>query len=183
MQTNKGKTLKQKKSILYTIFTNRALRKHNSIENSKNNLEALNMSPDHITLVTKNLTQSYVIFSNETSQSDCLDYRDIKIILADDEHITLLVPPSACSQGHHLSLFVFKNDKQLRVLKKMPNDRSVLKCMVLHGTIEEFSLIDEQIAEVTLKLTDKVMEYWKSMIDAIEKKQENVSQLFAKYRE
>ncbi len=65
----------------------------------------------------------------------------------------------------------------------MPNDRSVLKCMVLHGTIEEFSLIDEQIAEVTLKLTDKVMEYWKSMIDAIEKKQENVSQLFAKYRE
>ena len=55
--------------------------------------------------------------------------------------------------------------------------------MVLHGTIEEFSLIDEQIAEVTLKLTDKVMEYWKSMIDAIEKKQENVSQLFAKYRE
>ena len=141
------------------------------------------MTPDQITLVTKNLTQSLVIFSNETSQSDCLRYRDIKIILADDQHITLLIPPASCSQGHHLSLYVFKNDKQLRVLKKMPQDKSVLKCMVLHGTIEEFMLIDEDIAEVTLQLTDKVMEYWKSMIQGIEKKQEDVSSLFAKYRE
>ena len=72
---------------------------------------------------------------------------------------------------------------KLRVLKKMPQDKSVLKCMVLHGTIEEFTPIDEEIAEITLKLTDKVMEYWKSMIDGIEKKQEDVSKLFAKYRE
>ena len=143
----------------------------------------MGITHDQITLVTKNLTQSQVIFSNETSQSDCLRYKDIKIVLADDEHITLLVPPSSCSKGHNLSLYVFKNEKQVRTLKKMPRDKSILKCVVLHGKIEEFMPIDEEIAEITMKLTDKVMEYWKEFIQNIEDKQEKISQLFWKYRE
>ncbi len=143
----------------------------------------MSISHDQITLVTKNLSQSWIIFSNDTSKSDCIKYRDIKILIADEEHITLLVPPSACSVGHNLSLFIFKNDKQVRTLKRMPQDKSILKCSTVNGKVQEFDLIDENLAEITLKITDRVLDYWKSFTDQIDKKQERVSELFTKYRE
>lgn len=57
-----------------------------------------------------------------------------------------------------------------------------MKCITLHATVTEVFEIDKDIIEVTLKITDRVMEYWKDIIEKIDKKQENVSNLFWKYR-
>ncbi len=135
-----------------------------------------------ITLVTKSLTQSQVIFVNETSNVECIRYKDIKLVLAEENQVTLLIPPNTCTIGHHLFLFIFQNDKQLRNMKRIPKDRSVMKCITLHGTVTELFSIDDSITEVTLKITDKVMEYWQGIIKNIDTKQDQVSELFWKYR-
>ncbi len=140
------------------------------------------MALKKITLATKKLSKSYMIFTNSTSQQDCIDYRDIKFIYADEMEFTLLVPIKSCAEGHHINLYIFDDNKQLKKLKKMPNDKSTLKCHVINGNISHFEKIDDELAEVTIQITDKVNEFWDSYISKIEERQDKVSEIFERYR-
>jgi hypothetical protein len=140
------------------------------------------MTLKKITLATKKLSKSYMIFSNATSQQDCIEYKNINFIMADEMEFTLVVPIKSCAEGHHLNLYIFDNDKQLRKLKKMPTDKSTLKCHVINGNISTFEKVTDELAEITISITDKVNEFWESYINQIEERQENVSAIFDRYR-
>ncbi|WP_157680077.1 hypothetical protein [Bacteriovorax sp. DB6_IX] len=140
------------------------------------------MTSRKITLATKRLSKSYMIFSNSTSQQDCIDYKEINFVLADEKDFTLIVPTKSCAEGHHLNLYIFDNDKHLRKLKKMPSDKSTLQCHVINGNISHYEKITDDHAEITLTITDKVNDFWDSYIEQIEQRQENVSTIFDRYR-
>jgi len=140
------------------------------------------MTLKKITLATKTLSKSYMIFSNATSQQDCIEFQNINFIFADENEFTLLVPLKSCAEGHHINLYIFGNDKQLRKLKKMPSDKSTLKCHVINGNISHFEKVSDDVAEITLTITDKVNEFWDSYIEQIEERQESVSAIFDRYR-
>lgn len=140
------------------------------------------MTNNQIILATKKLDRSFIIFSNTTSQSDCLSYQSIQLLMIDNKEITLIVPKKACADGHHITLYVFENEKYLKNLKSMPNDKSILKCWVINGIINFYEGIDENLAEITLKLNEFLNESLNRYISDIEIKQEHVSNIFNRYR-
>lgn len=135
-----------------------------------------------IILATKKLTKSHIIFSNHTSQSDCIDYQKINFLFANDNEITITVPKKTCASGHNLSLYIFDNDKQLRNLKSMPQDKSILKCWIINGVINQSDDFDEETIEITVSLNDKLNETWNNFVNEINQKQEKVSEIFNKMR-
>lgn len=140
------------------------------------------MSSTKIVIATKKLSKSSIIFTNTTSMHDCIEYKNINFIFADEGEITLSIPSKKCTTGHHLSLYIFDNDKQLRKLSKMPKDKSVLKCKVVNGTVQSIEEISPETSEITLKITDKVNEFWDGFVEEIESKQEKISEIFQRYR-
>lgn len=140
------------------------------------------MSSNNIVIATKKLTKSHIIFSNTTSQFDCIDFKKINFLFANENEITITVPNKTCASGHHITLYIFENDKQLRSLKSMPNDKSILKCSIINGVVTHFDSFDDQLSEATIELNEKVNEFWQKFVDNIESKQNRVSDIFDKYR-
>lgn len=140
------------------------------------------MIQKNIILATKKLSRSFFIFSNQTSQQDCLDYKNISLIYVDDESISLVVPKKSISEGHQISLYVFDNNKQLKTLNTIPKDKSILKCDVINGVITHSDQFDDDLIEVQITVNSKNNKFWGNMISFIENKQEEVSQTFHRYR-
>ncbi|WP_034732757.1 hypothetical protein [Bacteriovorax sp. Seq25_V] len=140
------------------------------------------MNQKHIVLATKKLNRSFFIFSNQTSQQDCLDYKNISLVYVDVDSISLVVPKKSISEGHQISLYVFENNKQLKTLNSMPRDKSILKCEVINGLVIQSDTFDKDLNEIQITVNSKNNEYWEQMITSIEAKQETVSQAFYKYR-
>jgi len=140
------------------------------------------MNSNHIILATKKLSRSYFIFSNQTSQLDCLDYNKISLLYVDIDNLSLVVPKKSISEGHHLSLYIFQNSKQLKTISAMPRDKSILKCDVINGIVGQTFPFDEDLLEIQITVNGKNNEFWNNMVSDIESKQEEVSNKFNKYR-
>lgn len=140
------------------------------------------MSNNTVILATKKYSRNFIIFSNHTSQNDCLDYENIDFVFATENEITLYVPIKSCAQGHNLSLYIFENDKTLRNLKSMPKEKSVLNCWVINGYINFFEKVTDTSAEISLILNETLNESFNKFIQSIDSKQEFVSNIFDRYR-
>lgn len=140
------------------------------------------MSNNTVILATKKYSRNFIIFSNHTSQNDCIDYENIDFVFATEDEVTLYVPIKSCAQGHNLSLYIFENEKSLKNLKSMPRDKSILNCWVINGFISFYEKINDETAEISVTLNETLNESFNKFITGIDSKQEFVSQIFNRYR-
>lgn len=140
------------------------------------------MNSTKVTIATKKRSKCYVVFSNTTSLLDCLAYKDISLLIAQEEELTLIVPIRSCAKGDRISLYIFENDKFLRKLKRLPEDRTLLGCEMINGIIEQHDKVTDQLAEVMIRITDNSGCFVDKITKRIESRQENVSLVFKRYR-
>lgn len=117
----------------------------------------------------------FYIFSNQTSGTQCYDFRVIRATELGKESLNLIVPNSSCANGHQLMLVIF-NTPPRSLPRELPADGQVKGAhMVIMGKITAKTILDDnKFAEVVFKFGQFDIENWEDFCFEYKEQQEKI---------
>ena len=139
-------------------------------------------SSDIIIASRERQSRKYIIFNNETSNQSCMDYIAIDFLVMDQNGFSLRVPIRTCSKGHLLSFLIFDSIKGLKKHKTFPKKYDKDGCMFMQGKVVDQQENQDSFTEIEILLATQSLETWTTYTTKLDTRQNEVTELFDKYR-
>jgi hypothetical protein len=131
----------------------------------------------------KKSERHFMIFHNETSKKDCLDYNIMEFIMLDESEFSVVVPDKTCAMGHSLVFLFFDSlSKVKKNGKKFPKSFKKADCIEVKGTVVDRNRIADKFIEIKIKPIGKYEDAYKQFISQFDMKQLEATKLFEKYK-
>ena len=122
------------------------------------------------------------IVANTTTRTQVLNTKQVRILELTEKGALLMLPKSSCSKGHMLMIFVFPNQRDVKI-KRIPTNMNVPNSVSFTAKVSSIEDIKEPLARVEVEFYQRVGGQWKKFTDGISERQKAIDKLIKAIKE